>query len=128
MYADFYYDPSNIINKSLIHVCIEEYDNFTNQSLLEGMSAGCAIIASRVGLTKNVVAPDAGILVKLSEKEISDAMVKLAKNPKLAEQMGRNSRRKILEEHNAKTYLDYIAKVQDFSSKVHILDGKTQNL
>ena len=128
VYADFYYDPSNIINKSLIHVCIEEYDNFTNQSLLEGMSAGCAIIASRVGLTKNVVAPDAGILVKLSEKEISDAMVKLAKNPKLAEQMGRNSRRKILEEHNAKTYLDYIAKVQDFSSKVHILDGKTQNL
>ena len=42
-------DPSDIVNRSLVHVSIEELDNASNQSLLEGMAAGCAVVASDVG-------------------------------------------------------------------------------
>jgi glycosyltransferase involved in cell wall biosynthesis len=122
--AFYCYDPSTIVNKSLIHVSLEEYDNFTNQSLLEGMASGCAVISSDVGLTKKVVTPDVGILVGLSAKEISDAMRHLFDNPDLIESMGKKNRKKILDEHSIDMYIDYITKVQDFDNTFHIINGE----
>ncbi len=122
--AFFCYDPSTIVNRSLIHVSIEEYDNFTNQTLLEGMASGCAIISSDVGLTKKVVTPDIGLLVGLTAEKISNAIVHLLKNPNQIKQMGLNARKKIEEEHSIDMYIDYITKVQDFDSPFHIINGK----
>jgi glycosyltransferase involved in cell wall biosynthesis len=122
--ANYCSDPSSIVNKSLIHVSIEAYDNFTNQTLLEGMASGCAIISSDVGLTKKVVTPDVGILVGLTAQEISDAIKHLLKNPDLIKKIGRNARKKILKEHSIDMYIEYITKVQDFDSSFHIINGK----
>jgi glycosyltransferase involved in cell wall biosynthesis len=121
--AFYCYDPSTIVNRSLIHVSIEQYDNFTNQTLLEGMASGCAIISSDVGLTKKVVTPDIGILVGLTAEEISNAIVHLLKNPDQIKQMGKNARDKIEREHSIDMYIDYISKVQDFDSPFHIING-----
>jgi len=125
--AFFCFDPSTIVNKSLIHVSVEQYDNFTNQTLLEGMASGCAIISTDVGLTKKVVTPDIGILVRLTSEEISNAIVHLLKNPDQIKQMGQNAREKIIKEHNINMYIDYISKVQDFDSPFHIINGKEIN-
>jgi glycosyltransferase involved in cell wall biosynthesis len=122
--AFFCYDPSTLVNKSLIHVSIEQYDNFTNQTLLEGMASGCAIISSNVGLTKKVVTPDVGLLVGLTAEEISTAIVYLFKNPNQIKQMGVNARKKIERDHSITMYIDYISKVQDFDSQFHIINGK----
>ena len=121
--ALFSYDPSKLVNKSLIHVSIEEYDNFTNQSLLEGMASGCAIIASNVGRSKLVVTPDIGILAGLSPKDISKAIMHLLEHPSKTKRLGLNARKKILEYHDIDAYIDYIIRVQDFDSPNHIVEG-----
>jgi glycosyltransferase involved in cell wall biosynthesis len=126
--AFFCYDPSTIVNKSIIHSSIEQYDNFTNQTLLEGMASGCAIISTDVGLTKKIVTPNIGILVGLSSEEISNAIMNLLKNPDKIKQMGLNAREKIIREHNVEMYIDYISKVQDFDSEYHIINGKETKL
>jgi len=110
--ALFSYDPSTLVNKSMIHLSVEVHDNFPNQSLLEGMSAGCAIIATDVGRTKLAVTPDVGILVGLSPKDISQAIVDLLEHPSMTKRMGLNARKKILKDHNIDRYMDYMIRVQ----------------
>jgi len=101
-------DPSQIINQSRVHVCIEEFDNVTNQSLLEGLAAGCAIVASDVGYTSRVVTPDVGILVPLQPEAIADAVLSLINRPDSLEAMGQAARQKVLRNHNIDQYLDYL--------------------
>jgi glycosyltransferase involved in cell wall biosynthesis len=122
----FHYDPSVIVNRSLVHVCIEAYDNATNQSLLEGMASGCAIITSDAGLTHEVVTADIGLRINLTKKEISDALIMLLGDPKRIARMGMNARAKILSDHNIDQYLDYITTIHDFDKNQHIFDGKKQ--
>lgn len=109
----FWYDPSEIVNKSMIHVSIEQYDNATNQSLLEGMAAGCAIITSNTGLTSEVVTPDVGLCVGTSSDDIAQALISLYRCPDKITEMGINARNKILAEHNIDMYLDYITGVYE---------------
>jgi glycosyltransferase involved in cell wall biosynthesis len=51
----FLWDTSSVLNKSAINVHLEEDDNYPNQSLLEGMASGNAIVATDVGLTRRLV-------------------------------------------------------------------------
>ena len=101
-------DPSQIVNQSRVHVCVEEFDNVTNQSLLEGLAAGCAIVASDVGYTGRVVAPDVGILVPLQPEAIADAVLSLINPPDTLDAMGQAARRKVLRNHSIDQYLDYL--------------------
>jgi glycosyltransferase involved in cell wall biosynthesis len=107
-------DPSVVVNRSAVHVCLEEYDNATNQSLLEGMAAGCAVVASDVGLTASVVRGGNGVLVPLERGPIADAVSGLLRDKERAEQMGRAARRTCLEEHDVQTYIEYLRAVQGF--------------
>jgi glycosyltransferase involved in cell wall biosynthesis len=101
-------DPSQIVNKSRVHVCIEEFDNATNQSLLEGLAAGCAIVASDVGYTSRVVTPDVGILVPLQPEAIADAVLSLINRPDGLDAMGQAARQKALRNYSIDRYLDYL--------------------
>jgi len=101
-------DPSQIVNQSRVHVCVEEFDNATNQSLLEGLAAGCAIVASDVGYTSRVVTPDVGILVPLQPEAIADAVLSLINPPDTLDAMGQAARRKVLRNHSIDQYLDYL--------------------
>ncbi len=101
-------DPSQVVNRSKVHVCIEEYDNITNQSLLEGLAAGCAIVASDVGYTRRVVTPDVGVLVPLEPEAIADAVLSLISRPDDRDAMGHAARQKVLRNHSIDQYLDYL--------------------
>jgi glycosyltransferase involved in cell wall biosynthesis len=104
-------DPSQIINQSRVHVCIEEFDNVTNQSLLEGLAAGCAIVASDVGYTRRVVTPDVGVLVPLQPEAIAEAVLSLINRPDSLEAMGQAARQKVLRNHSIDQYLDYLTRM-----------------
>ncbi len=106
--VDYLPDPSPVVNRSRIHVCLEEFDNATNQSLLEGMASACAIVASNVGLTERVVTPDVGILVPLHPDAVAEAVLGLIARPDAASAMGRAAREKVLRNHNIDRYLDYL--------------------
>lgn len=106
-------DPSRVVNRSRIHVCLEQFDNATNQSLLEGMAAGCAIVAGDVGLTARVVTPEVGVLVPLLPQAVAEAVVGLIRRPDAAAAMGRAAREKVLRNHNIDRYLDYLTGIFD---------------
>ena len=115
--------PDQIVNRSLVHVCLEEYDNSPNQSTLEGMAAGCALIASDVGYTREVVTPDVGRLVGFDDSEIAFEIIDLLQNPQNAESLGVAGRAKILREFNTEQYIDYLLKLHDFNVSEPIVNG-----
>jgi len=107
-------DPSAVVNRSLVHLSIESFDNATNQSLLEGMAAGCAVVATDTGATRTVVTDDAGVLTTLDPGEIAKAIVSLLAQPDLAARLGAAGRCKILAEHHVDGYITYLRGVHDF--------------
>jgi glycosyltransferase involved in cell wall biosynthesis len=106
-------DPSPLVNRSLVHTSIEAYDNVTNQSLLEGMAAGCAIVATDAGHTREVVTPDVGLVVPPRAEALAEAITDLLARPDASEILGRNARAKVLREHNVEAYVDYLVALHD---------------
>jgi glycosyltransferase involved in cell wall biosynthesis len=121
-------DPSPTVNRSLIHLSIESFDNATNQSLLEGMASGCAIVASNAGATGTVVTDDVGVLTGLVADEIADATTALLARPDLVARLGAAARQKILAEHHVDTYLDYLRGVHDFGTSTEAVPGIGRDL
>jgi glycosyltransferase involved in cell wall biosynthesis len=122
--AEYRADPSPIVNRSLIHVSIEEFDNAPNQSLLEAMAAGCAVVASDVGETRQVVSPDVGILTSLEPQDIAEEIVDLLGHPDRAEALGREARKRILRDHHVERYVEYLSLLHDFSRSEPVQDGR----
>jgi len=116
--------PHEVVNRSLVHVCLEEYDNAPNQSTLEGMAAGCALVATDVGLTRRTVTPDVGVLVSLEEGQIVEQVANLLADPQGAQKLGAAGRAKVLREFNTEDYLEYLQQLHDFSTPGPIVHGK----
>ena len=87
----------------------------TNQSLLEGMAAGCAIIALDVGYTNKIVPTNIGNVVNNNSVEIANAIIELLDNPMRTKQLGGNARKQILQNHNIDNYLRYLDQLYDLS-------------
>lgn len=116
-------DPSPVVNQSLVHVSLERLDNFTNQSLLEGMAAGCATVASHVGETHRVVTDEVGLLAPLDAEPLAEAILSLVAAPGLARTMGKAGRERILRNHHVDRYVDYLRLVHDLSQTGQVVDG-----
>jgi glycosyltransferase involved in cell wall biosynthesis len=122
--VDWRADPSDIVNRSLIHVSIEEFDNAPNQSLLEAMAAGCAVVASDVGLTREEVTSDVGLLTSLDPADVADRIIDLLGRPQAAEALGREARKRILRDHHVDRYVEYLDLLHDFSRSDPVRDGR----
>ncbi|MCH8877284.1 MAG: glycosyltransferase [Chloroflexi bacterium] len=107
-------DPSSIVNRSMVHVCIVDYDNSTNQSLLEGMASGCAIVASDVGETQSIVTPNVEMLVSLEPRVVAYAVSHLLAHPELCNKVGRAARRKAETNHHVNGNLEYLTRPHRF--------------
>jgi len=116
-------DPSPIVNRALVHVSLERLDNFTNQSLLEGMAAGCATVASDVGETHRVVTSEVGLLSPLDGDALAEAILSLLGDTRRAAKMGRAARERVLANHHVDRYVDYLRLVHDLSHPGPIQDG-----
>lgn len=116
-------DPSPVVNASLVHLSLERFDNFANQSLLEGMAAGCATVASRVGETHRVVTEEIGLLAPLEAGPLADAVLTLLDDPARARQMGKAGRARVLANHHVDAYIDYLRLVHDLSRQGRVVDG-----
>ncbi len=121
--ASYREDPSPVVNRSLVHVSLDHFDNFPNQSMLEGMAAGCAIVASNVGETHRVVTPDVGVLTSLEPEDIAQAILRLVSDPPKAEDMGHAGRARILENHHVDRYVEYLHRVHDLGRPGRVIDG-----
>jgi glycosyltransferase involved in cell wall biosynthesis len=116
-------DPSPVVNRSLVHISLERLDNFANQSLLEGMAAGCATVASDVGETHRVVTDEVGLLSPLEADPLADAILSLVDDPGKARKMGAAGRQRVMRNHHVDRYVDYLRLVHDLSQPGQIVDG-----
>jgi len=112
VHYDFLWDTSKVLNRSSINAQLQQEDNYPSQSLLEGMAAGNAIIATDVGLTRRLVDEKNGILIPLSNASaLADAMIWMLKHPEETITMGRRSREKVLRSNNVDNYLSYVGEL-----------------
>jgi glycosyltransferase involved in cell wall biosynthesis len=113
----FMWDTSSVLNRSSINVQLQEEDNYPSQSLLEGMAAGNAIVATDVGLTRRLVDEGNGILIPSSNaRALEEAINWMLEHPEQTLKMGKRSREKVLREHTLDSYLKYIEDVYDRAS------------
>lgn len=116
-------DPSSVVNRSLVHVSLDRYDNFSNQALLEGMAAGCAVVASDVGETHQVVTPEIGLTVSLKGPDLAEAILQLIDDPDHAQALGRAGRQRVMEYHHVDRYIDYLRMLHDLTRTGRVVDG-----
>jgi len=105
--------PMSVLNESLIFVTLQDVSSYPNQSLLEAMACGNAVLATDVGETWRLVDETNGIRIPLSTMTpdaVADALINLMDDPKLS-QYGKASRSRVLSEHTAERYFAYIADV-----------------
>jgi glycosyltransferase involved in cell wall biosynthesis len=103
-------DPIRILNHSSIFVSLQTNNNYPSQSLLEAMACGNAVVATDVGETWRLVDEANGIRVPPTVDAVAEAIVKLLNAPNLAD-LGRASRKRVLDEHTAERFYDYITGV-----------------
>ena len=100
-------NPEKVLSQSLIFVSIQKYNNYPSQSLIEAMACENAIIVSDVGETRLLVTEKEGLLIDLNAEEIANAIEKLFTTPGLIEKLGKNARKKVIENHTIEKFANY---------------------
>ena len=104
-------DPVEILQKSLVFVSLQKYENYHSQALLEGMACGNAIIATDVGETGLHITDKTGILIKPDSEELKNAINYLLDNRQNAIERGHNARKEVLEKFTIERYSDFILEI-----------------
>jgi glycosyltransferase involved in cell wall biosynthesis len=97
----------DLLSRSKIFLSIQKWNNYPSQTLLEAMSCECAIIATDVGETRNIVDDECAVLIPYDASALRDAIFFLLSNPARAEELGKNARKKLLREHTIERYMEY---------------------
>jgi glycosyltransferase involved in cell wall biosynthesis len=100
-------DPFRILLKSKVFVSLQDVDNYPSQSLLEAMACGCAIIATDVGLTRQLLGEDCAILIRPEPAALAEALRQLLTSPTLRCTLGANARRVVTTQHTIERFADY---------------------
>lgn len=104
----FHHTPIDALADSLVFVSLQHWDNYPSQALLDAMECGCAVVASDVGSTRELVNSDTGILVPFDATAIADALHRLLEDPALAGAMGARGRALVRQAHSIEAYAAYI--------------------
>lgn len=107
--------PEEYLSRALIFVSLQHLDNYHSQALMEAMACGCAIIASDVGETYQLVSDNVGFRVPFDVETISEKLLWLLENPKIAEEMGQRARLKVMAEQTIDRYSVYLEKLYEDS-------------
>lgn len=111
---------AEVLKTSAVCVFPSIWENFPNVCL-ESMSAGRAIVGTYSGGMAEQLADGAGMLIPPSDANaITDAVLKLIKDPDLCVQLGKTARKKVLEVYNSKVIGDMMeSQYQSMINKVH---------
>lgn len=104
----FHHTPADVLAESLVFVSLQHWDNYPSQALLEAMECECAVVASDVGSTRELITPETGVLVPFDAQRIADAIERLLANPDEARRMGERGRELVRRGHGIETYAAYI--------------------
>lgn len=100
-------NPFIVLSRSKIFLSLQEYDNYPSQSLLEAMSCECAIIATDVGETRNLLNSKCSILIRPNKNELVNAIIKIHSDDNKRKELGINARKVVISEHTISNYANY---------------------
>lgn len=98
-----------VLSNAKIFLSIQKYENYPSQSLIEAMASGCAIIATDVGLTRNILDESCCIFIDYSSEQLILAIEQLINDPELLSSLGSTAKSKVMQNHTIEKYADYIA-------------------
>ena len=108
IFTGFIPDPKIILKKSKIFLSLQKNENYPSQALLEAMACKNAIIATDVGLTRDLVNCERGILIENNSSALLKAILVLANNENKIKFMGENAREFVLKHHTVEKYYEYL--------------------
>ncbi len=109
--AGFSHEPLAELAASPVFFSLQQRENYPSQSLLEAMACGNAVIATDVGLTRQLVDERVGRLIPYSAEALAAAVDELLVRPKELEAMGRRARERVLAEHTVERFAAYLEQV-----------------
>ncbi len=105
--------PQEVLSRALVFVSLQPSDNYGSQALIEAMACGCAIVASDVGQTREMIPPGAGALVPLAVDPLAEQISSLLDGGQRTAAMGSAARDWVIREHNVERYRDYLENLYD---------------
>jgi glycosyltransferase involved in cell wall biosynthesis len=108
--VEFYYlqDPFELMQRCRTFVSLQDLENYPSQSLLEAMTCGCAIVATDVGLTRQLIDEECGVLVPRDSTALAAALRRLLEDDELRARLGAAARRKVTTEQTIERFADYL--------------------
>jgi glycosyltransferase involved in cell wall biosynthesis len=107
VYIQYERDPFRVLQKSKVFVSLQDVENYPSQSLLEAMICGCAIIATDVGLTRQLLDENCAILVPPEPAAVAAALRQVLTNPDVRRTLGENARRTVTTRQTIERFADY---------------------
>jgi len=103
-----------LLNNAKVYI-LPSYNEGLPMGLLEGMSAGLAVISTDVGGIPEAIANEKnGLLIKAGDKvEIANSLIKVLTNNKLLEELGEGARKSFLENFNSKIMTKKVEDIYD---------------
>jgi glycosyltransferase involved in cell wall biosynthesis len=103
-------DPIRTLLRSKVFVSLQDVENYPSQSLLEAMTCGCAIVATDVGLTRQLLNEDCAILVPPEPGALAAALRRLMETPLLRQQMGAEAQRVVTTQQTIDRFAAYFVR------------------
>jgi len=100
-------DPFALLARSKIFVSLQERENYPSQSLLEAMASECAIVATDVGSTRQLLDERCAILIERNSSALADALETLLADARLREALGRTAASVVAGSQTIGRFADY---------------------
>ena len=101
-------DPFELLSNSKIFLSLQKENNYPSQSLLEAMASGCAIIATDVGETREILNDENSILIEYDIKKLCDAIDLLLSDPDRRLKLAQNAMLTVNTSHTIEKYATYL--------------------
>ncbi len=104
-------DISDHLARSAVFVSCQRFENLGSSSLLEAMASECAIVATDVGHTREIVDETIGELVSPTPLDVARGVVSLLTNPPRCREAGRRARERVLARYSPEEYVQRLLEV-----------------
>lgn len=101
--------PAKILSEVLIYVACQKHNNYPSQALLESMACSCAVVATNVGETSQLISQKTGLLVEESAEDLARGISYFLENPEKANQLGFNANQLVSKEFTVERYAEHMA-------------------
>lgn len=107
IHIHFELNPFDILARSKVFVSLQNIENYPSQSLLEAMACKCAIVATDVGSTRQLLDESCAILIPPNPAALASALQKLLDGRALRDSLGRNAAKRVASTQTIERFAEY---------------------